>query len=268
MTIAPLTWLYVPADRPDRVPKAIGSGAGAVSGDLADAVAPEAKAAARAGLAALLGERAPVPVYVRVNAAGTPWRADDLAAVRALPIAGVTLTKVESPDDVPELGGLAVSCLIETPLGVERAYEIASHPAVRGISLGEADLRARTGAYGFGLDWARSRIVNAACAAGLPRPPQSVYPDVADLDGLAASCASGRALGFFGRAAIHPRQLPAIEQAYLPTASELAAAREIVAAVADHGEGGFALGGRFVDAPIAAAAEQTMLLAARYGTRG
>jgi citrate lyase subunit beta/citryl-CoA lyase len=267
VTIPPLTWLYVPADRPDRVPKAFGSGAHAVIVDLEDAVAPDAKVAARAGLAGLLHERSPVPVFVRLNAMGSRWWADDLTAVASLPIAGVILTKVESPDDVPELGELAVNCLIETPVGVERAFEIALHPSVRGISLGEADLQARTGAHGAGLDWARSRIVNAACAAGLPRPPQSVYPDVADVDGLAVSSAHGRELGFFGRAAIHPRQLHAIEQAYLPTADAVAAAREIVAAAAGHGEGGFALDGRFVDAPIVAAAEQTVTAAARYGTR-
>lgn len=264
MTIPPLTWLYVPADRPDRVPKAIASGAHAVIVDLEDAVAPAAKGDARAGLADLLREPVSIPVYVRVNPLSTPWGADDLAAVAKLAIAGVTLTKVESPHDVPDVGDLAVHCLIETPLGVERAFEIASHPAVRGISLGEADLRAQTGADGAGLDWARSRIVNAACAAGLARPPQSAFMNLADLEGLAVSCAHGRELGFLGRSAIHPSQLPAIEQSYLPTKSELAAAQKIIGAGA---EGGFALDGRFVDAPVVAAAEQTAALAAHYGTR-
>ena len=73
------------------------------------------------------------------------------------------------------------------------------HPAVRGISLGEADLRSQTGALEDGLDWARGRIVNAAVAAGLPRPPQSVYTHVRDLEGLARSCHRGRELGHLGR---------------------------------------------------------------------
>lgn len=267
MTISPLTWLYVPGDRPDRVTKALASGAHAVIVDLEDAVAPAAKVDARDGLAGLLHERSPLPVYVRVNPLATPWGRDDLAAVTVLPIEGVTLTKVESLDELPDLGDLALHCLIETALGIERAFELACHPAVRGMSLGEADLRAQTGAYGAGLDWARSRVVNAAAAAGLPRPPQSVYPDIVDLEGLEASCARGRELGFLGRAAIHPRQLAVIEQAFLPTAAELAAARELVDAFETRVEGAFALGGQFVDAAIAATAAQTVALAERYGTR-
>ena len=73
-----------------------------------------------------------------------------------------------------------VNCLIESAAGLEAAYAIARHRGVAGISLGESDLRSETGALEAGLDWARGRIVNAAVAAGLPRPPQSVYPHVRD----------------------------------------------------------------------------------------
>lgn len=258
----PLTWLYVPADRPERVPKALASGADAVIVDLEDAVAPARKEEARAGLEALLGPQTDVRVFLRVNAADTPWHADDLGASARLPLAGVIVPKVESADAVPQLG-VPVNCLIETPLGIERAFEIASAPGVGGLSLGEADLRARTGASGSGLDWARSRVVNAAVAAGLPRPPQSVYLGVKDLDGLAESCRRGRELGFFGRTAIHPQQLPVIEAAWLPTEEEVLRAREVVAAARDHAGGGFAAGGDFVDAPVVAAAEQVLALAER-----
>lgn len=263
--LPPLTWLYVPADRLDRVGKALVSGAHAVIVDLEDAVAPAAKNEARAGLAAVLSEEASVHVYVRVNALESPWADDDLAAVAGLAIDGVVLPKVESVE-LPDVGALELYCLLETPLGVERAFEVASHPRVAGISLGEADLRAQTGAGEAGLGWARGRVINAARAAGLPRPPQSVYPDIADLDGLAESCARGRELGFLGRTAIHPKQLPVIERAYLPTPREVEEAREIVAAAAGD-EGAFALAGRLVDAPIVAAAQQTVALAERYGLR-
>ena len=116
-------------------------------------------------------------------------------------------------------------CLIESAAGVEAAYDTARGPAVAGISLGEADLRSETGALEEGLDWVRSRIVNAAVAAGLPRPPQSVYPRLRDDEGLARSCRRGRELGHLGRAAIHPEQLEIIERAYLPTAEEVERAR-------------------------------------------
>lgn len=263
--LPPLTWLYVPASRPDRVLKALASGAHAVIVDLEDGVAPAGKEAARAGLPALFGELPSVRTYVRVNALGTQWADEDLAAVGGLSIHGVHLPKVESAD-VPRVGELELHCLVETPLGVERAFEIASAPGVRGLSLGEADLRAETGAGEAGLDWARSRVINAALAAGLPRPPQSVFAAIDDLDGLAASCARGRELGFLGRTAIHPKQLPVIERAYLPTAAEAEKARALLAAAADEG-GAFALDRTMVDAPFVAAARNTVALADEYGLR-
>jgi citrate lyase subunit beta/citryl-CoA lyase len=240
------------------------SGAHAVIVDLEDAVASAAKDEARAALREALTEKPGVRVHVRVNAVGTSWFGDDLAAVAVLPIDGVLLPKVESAD-LPDVAH-ALYCLVETPLGVERAFEIASHPRVAGLALGEADLRAHTGAGDAGLDWARSRLINAARAAGLPRPPQSVYLDIADLDGLAVSCARGRELGFFGRAAIHPSQLPVIERAYLPTAAELEDARSLVE-LATGDAGAFAWGGKLVDAPVVASAQQVVALAERYGLR-
>jgi citrate lyase subunit beta/citryl-CoA lyase len=138
-------------------------------------------------------------------------------------------------------------------------------PSVVGISLGEADLRSETGALEEGLDWARGRIVNAAVAAGLPRPPQSAYPHIRDDDGLARSCARGRALGHLGRAAIHPGQLAIIEQAYLPTEAEVERARATVEQLDVNGAGTLAAG-EFVDAAMLGAARQVVALAASYGT--
>ena len=168
MTVPPLTWLYVPADRPDRVEKAIASAAHAVIVDLEDGVAPGAKAEARANLPTLLGRRREKPVFVRINAGD----AEDLAVAVQLPIDGLFVPKVAGPEDVPAVD-VPVHCLIESAAGVEGAYTIATTPGVSGLSLGEADLRSETGALEAGLDWARGRIVNAAVAAGLPRPPQS-----------------------------------------------------------------------------------------------
>ena len=261
MNVPLITWLYVPADRPDRVEKAIASRAHAVIVDLEDGVAPAAKDEARANLADLLGPRREKPVYVRVNAGS----AADLEAVAQLHIAGVIVPKVERPEDVPP--DVDVLALIESPLGLENAFAIASHPQVRGISLGEADLRSQTGALEVGLDWARGRIVNAAVAAGLPRPPQSVYPHVRDAEGLARSCRRGRVLGHLGRSAIHPDQLQVIEEAYLPTKAELDQARATVEKLKAAGVGTLAEGD-FVDAAMLGAAQQVLELAARYGTSG
>jgi citrate lyase subunit beta/citryl-CoA lyase len=261
VNVPPLTWLYVPGDRPDRVEKAIASAAHAVIVDLEDGVAPTAKAAARANLPALLGERREKPVYVRVNAGD----AEDLEVVATLAIEGVYVPKVAGPGDVPSVG-LPVHCLIESAAGVEAAYEIARTRGVAGISLGEADLRSETGALEVGLDWARARIVNAAVAAGLPRPPQSVYPQLKDDEGLARSCRRGRELGHLGRSAIHPAQLAIIEQAYLPTEDEAARAKATVERLEETLGAAKLAGGEFVDAAMLGAARQTIALAERYGT--
>ena len=276
----PLTWLYAPGDRPGVVAKALHSGADVVLVDLEDAVAPERKSWARAATAELLSdpEPGPAPVHVRVNALDGPLAEDDVRTLAALPgLAGLRLPKVTAPADLSRVASWAAGAgdpgcappplyaLLENALGVERAYDIATaSPAPHGIALGEADLRADLGvADGPGLGYARGRALLAARAAGLAPPPQSVYPDVRDLAGLAASCAEGRALGFLGRTAIHPRQLPVIEEAFRPTAAEVEAAEEIVhAALTD--AGALALpDGRFVDAAVVAVARRTLSLAGR-----
>jgi citrate lyase subunit beta/citryl-CoA lyase len=267
-----LTWLYVPGDRPDRFGKAVGSGADAVILDLEDAVVPERKGYARTAVAEFLAHPSPVPVHVRVNALAGPGVGADLAAVAGLPgLSGVRLPKVEDPGQVRRVASIIdtpLHCLVESAAGVEAAYPIATaHPAVASIGLGEADLRSDLGADEAGLVWPRGRIVVAARAAGLPPPAMSVYPDVVDLDGLAASCRTGRALGFRGRAAIHPGQLPVIVDAFRPTGAELARARELLAAVAEaraRGCGTAVLAdGRFADRAMVAAAERTVALADR-----
>lgn len=263
------TLLYVPADRPDRIEKALASNADVVILDLEDAVAAGHKEAARHTVVRLLADP-PRPLQVRVNALRTPHGRADLAALAPLLPAteGVRLPKVESAEEIRETAalapGTALHPLLESALGVERAYEIAgAHPAVASVGLGEADLRADLGVSDdLGLAWPRSRVVVAARAAGLPAPVQSVYPGIGDPDGLAASCRLGRSLGFRGRAAIHPAQLPVIAEAYRPDAAEIAAARRIVAAFAAataEGTGAVALAdGGFVDVAVARRAERLL----------
>jgi citrate lyase subunit beta / citryl-CoA lyase len=208
-----------------------------------------------------------------VNALDGPLAAGDLAAVAALPgLFGLRLAKVTSPEQIAcaaegsaPAAGLGLYALLESALAVEHAHAIArAHPALRGVALGEADLQADLGVReDAGLDWCRSRIVAAARAAELPPPSQSVHPDIRDLEGLAPSCAHGRTLGFLGRAAIHPRQLPITERAYLPTAREIEEAETIVKAATTQ-QGTQALpNGRFIDAAVAATAHRTLSLAHR-----
>ncbi|MEU1127380.1 aldolase/citrate lyase family protein, partial [Streptomyces sp. NPDC005899] len=174
-----LTWLYVPGDRPDVVRKALGSGADVVIVDLEDAVARDRKEYARAATAELLADPvttdpAAVPVHVRVRGE------EDVKALAGLPgLAGMRLPKIThaaSVHHVVELApGVPLYPLLESALAVEHAYSIAgAHPAVRGIALGEADLRADLGVRTeAGLDWPRGRAVVAARAAGLDPPVMS-----------------------------------------------------------------------------------------------
>ncbi|MFR9724849.1 HpcH/HpaI aldolase/citrate lyase family protein [Streptomyces sp. MS19] len=264
-----LTWLYVPGDRPEVVAKALGSGADVVLVDLEDAVPSGRKAYALDATADLLADRHDVPVHVRVNALDGPLAAAEVRRLAPLPgLGALRLPKVNGPADIARAVAWAgrptrLYALLESALGVEQAYAVATaHPAVSGIALGEADLRADLGLRDDGgLAWSRGRVVVAARAAGLAPPPQSVFPDVRDTAGLARSCAEGRALGFLGRTAIHPRQLPVIREAFLPTDAEVAAAAEIVRAAATD-SGALALpDGRFVDPAIVAGAHRTLALA-------
>ncbi len=265
MTV-PLTLLYVPGDREDRIVKAFAAGADVVIVDLEDAVTADRKALSRQGAERALrsragsGDGAP-GCQVRVNAVGTPWSDDDLEMVRRLPApVGLRIPKCENPREVVRIadavGDRPLHLLIESARGVEAAYALASaHPAVASIGLGEADLRADLGVTDdAGLLWARSRVVVAAAAAGLVAPAMSVHTNVRDLDGLRESSLVGKALGFVGRAAIHPAQLSAIRDVFTPTEEELDLARELVSAAeagAAAGQGAVALAdGRFVDEAV------------------
>ncbi|HEV8468570.1 MAG TPA: CoA ester lyase [Candidatus Limnocylindria bacterium] len=276
----PLTWLYVPGDRPERFAKAFASETDVVIVDLEDGVAPGHKDAARENARVLLGDATTKPVVVRINDIRSSWGPADLALLGGAPsLAGIRIPKVASAADVHAVRtalrsrALPLHCLIESARGVEAAFEIASaDPTVASIALGEADLRSDLGVTDEdALLWARGRIVVAARAAGLPAPAMSVYTKIDDLGGLAASCRRGRALGFIGRAAIHPRQLPVIAECFMPTETEANAARELLDALATAsvGERGLAVlpNGQFVDRAMVEGAERVIALAARRAER-
>lgn len=265
----PLSWLYVPGDRPERFPKAATSGAHVVVIDLEDSVPAGHKAPARRNALDFLHAAAPATIEIRVNdVAGQIGPADLVAIPPAAALRAVRLPKVQTAADVHRAldildESIPVCCLIESALGVENAYAIASaSPRVAGISLGEADLASDIGSTtDDALSYARSRIILAARAAGLPAPAQSVYPNVTDMVGLHASCLKGRRTGFVGRAAIHPRQVPVIHDTYRPDAEEIAAARAVIDAL-EKGHGVVALpDGRMVDEAMRRRAEFLLELA-------
>ncbi len=275
-TWPPVTWLYVPGDRPERFAKAVASGADVVIIDLEDAVAPARKDEARANAVAYLRARrdadAAVRVHVRVNDLATARGRDDLAAVGELADA-VRLPKVESAAVLDAVTGAPAYALLESAAGIVNARDIAAHPRVAGVALGEQDLAAELSITDeTAMNHLRLQVVLAAAAAGLPPVPMSVYPHVKDEAGLVASCRAGRALGLFGRTAIHPRQIPAIRRAFRPSEEETVRAAEIVEAAERaerEGIGAVALpDGRFADAPIIARARHTVALSRRLADDG
>ena len=247
----PVCGLYVPGDRPDRFGSAVASGADLVVIDLEDAVAPDAKAAAREHVANFLRsgpDRSDpaVELAVRVNGVRTEFFAADLAMLDLLASAGIRLAevripKVEQPGDIESVAvtGHPVAALVESAVGLTRVDDLARVPGLVSVGLGEADLQAdlRTTTEDA-LAYARSRVVVACAAARLRSPAMSVYRQIDDATGLAESCLRGRELGIFGRSAVHPRQVPVIRAAFRPNQTDVAWADEVMTALGAPGAAG------------------------------
>ncbi|WP_394663366.1 HpcH/HpaI aldolase/citrate lyase family protein [uncultured Sphingomonas sp.] len=272
--------LFVPGDRPDRMAKALGLGADALILDLEDAVAPDAKPAARQAVAAFLAQSRDrgVQLFVRINPVDGPLAAEDLAAILPARPDGIVLPKAEGLVSLHALAARGVEhipilpIVTETPAAIFRLgeYAGASLP-LAGLTWGAEDLPAAIGAttareadgsYTAPYQLARSLTLFAAHAAGTAAI-ETVYPDFRDLDGLAAYAARGQRDGFTGMMAIHPAQVPVINAAFTPSDQDIARAQAIVDLfAANPGAGALQLDGKMVDAPHLKAA-QALLARAR-----
>ncbi len=270
--------LFVPGDRPERMVKALGLGADALILDLEDSVAPGAKAAARAQVAAFLAEPRTMPLFVRINPLDSGLADDDLAAVLPGKPDGIMLPKAEGGASLATLdarlsGDIAILPITtETPAAM---FALGTYGGVTdrlvGLTWGAEDLPAAIGAatsreadgsYTAPYQLARSLTLFGAHAAGVAAI-ETVYPDFRDLDGLAAYAARGRRDGFTGMMAIHPSQVAVINAAFTPSVEERAKAQAIVDLFAAHpGAGALQLDGRMVDAPHLKAAKALLALAA------
>jgi citrate lyase subunit beta/citryl-CoA lyase len=257
------SYLFAPGHNEKLLEKVFDAGADAVILDLEDAVPADAKDTARAMVADALTEH---PAWVRINASQTPPAADDLAAVAAL-AHGVRIPKVESVSDVRWVAerapGKPLLCAIETAKGVANAIRIAEEPSVELLALGGIDLQKDLGVANLGapLHYARSHLVVAARAAGIAPPIDSVYPYLGDNEGLRREAAWSRSLGFFGKSAVHPAQLPAIHAVFAPHADEVQWAQEVLAAFdASSGAAVRLPTGEFVDLPVAERARNVLQL--------
>ena len=289
--------LYAPGNNERLLGRVMGAGADAVVLDLEDAVPLPEKARARGLVAEAVGARAgeegPL-VFVRINHLSTGLARGEVAAVVGPGLAGIRLPKTESSGEVRQVaawvaaaererglppGSVALIPIIESARGAWHAEEIAgADPRVLALAYGAADfvrdLDLRPGASGTESLYARSRLVLASRVAGVRPPIDSVHTRLDDEEALRREAEQARALGYFGKSAIHPRQLPAIHEAFTPTEEEVAHARAVVSAQEEAERAGSGAtttgavegGGReFVDVAVVRRAEQTLALAARLG---
>ena len=271
--------LFVPADRPDRYRKALASGADAACIDLEDAVAPERKAEGRAALREFLGDPSwdPARLMVRINDPGSPegrLDAQALAEVRAEagrsrpPLAAVMLPMVRNGGDVREAvrllrnGAASVLPLVETASGLQNAVKLGeANPSVAGLVFGGFDLCLELGADPCweSLLYARSRVVHAAAATGVAAIDMpSLEVRDGGLEALREEARRVRRLGFSGKMAIHPAQLPAIHDAFGLSDLDVERAKRIVEADRDAQGGPVLLDGKMVDRPIVRAARRVL----------
>lgn len=252
------TALFVPATRPERIPKALGSGADAVIVDLEDAVAEELKAAARDNLDRFLSDHPQARVLVRINAPQHPQQAADISlCARHAGVIGVLLPKVESAGQVAQVArcGKPIWPIVESAEGLHELASIAMADGVERLSFGALDLgldlglSSGTAAAERILDQARYGILLHSARAGLAAPLDSVFPDFRNPDGLRQMAADARDMGFGGLLCIHPSQIEPIHQTLMPSATELGWAERVLAAET-RGEGVFVVDGQMVDAPV------------------
>jgi citrate lyase subunit beta/citryl-CoA lyase len=251
--------LFVPGDRPDRFAKAASAGADLIVIDLEDGVAPERKSAARANVVAWRNSGG--EAVVRINAVGTAWHDEDVAAVGTTPTV-VMVPKAEDPRSVVTLlGRLAPSssvvAIAETAAGILAAPDLALVPGVVRMAFGNGDLATELGVDHrdhLALLTARTALVLASAAAGIAAPVDGVTTVLDDPEVVLTDSRWGRRLGFTGKMCIHPRQVPTVHAAFAPTASESEWARRVLAGCGDGGAAN--VDGEMVDRPLIARARR------------
>ena len=248
--------LYIPGSKDRALEKARGLPVDVILFDLEDAVAPDAKIAARDTLFAALagGGYGPRQRIVRINGLDTQWGRADAAAVAAMDCDAILLPKVNSTADVDALAALVpdlpIWAMMETPQSVLNAAHIAAHPRMAGFVMGTNDLAKDMGSRGRpALMMALQMCLLAAKAAGIVAL-DGVYNAFQDDDGLRAECAEGRDLGFDGKTLIHPAQIAIANAAFGPTTDEIALAHRQIAAFAEaaaQGQGVAVVDGKIVE---------------------
>ena len=281
--------LFLPGNNPNMLINGSVLGADAVIFDLEDAVSPAEKDAARVLVRNTLRymDFTGCQRIVRINSTDTAyWKADLDAILPEKPdlillpktgtaqdalMADAYITELEQKLGLPA-NSVGLMPLIETALGVENAFSIASScKRIFALFLGAedltADLRCKRTKEGREIEYARTRLVVAARAAEV-EVYDTPFTDVNDDEGIWTDAALAKALGFTGKASISPRHLEAINQTFSPTLAEIDYAYEVLEAIAmakAQGKGAIALRGKMIDAPIVARAQRTIDMAIALG---
>ncbi|MFW0755165.1 HpcH/HpaI aldolase/citrate lyase family protein [Pseudomonas sp. H11T01] len=279
-TAQPITYLFVPGNRPERFGKAVEANPDAIILDLEDAVHPDSKAAARAAIWAWQEDMSSTPCerYIRLNSVSSSLCRQDLTWLGDMRYpercSGIFLPKAECPQMLSQVverllawnANLQIVAIIETAKGLQNVEVIAAIPGVARLAFGSLD---------FSLDincsqvqeaflYARSRIVLASRAAGLPPPIDGVSPAINDLAVVSDDARYARTLGFTAKLCIHPSQLNAVQTAFLPDARQLAWADRVLTAVAG-GSHAVQVDGEMVDLPLIEQAQRMRDFAHQYG---
>lgn len=264
METPPRSLLFVPGHRESMLAKSVSLGADAIVFDLEDSVPPDQKDLARELVTAALAswpENGPLPV-VRVNSPRSSTMAADAAVVRSHPSAAVVVPKVDRPLELAAVFDAvgrdrAVIVNLETPRSILGAESFADTYGVDGIFLGGEDLTNALGmirtSEGDELTWPRFMVLVAARAAGIAAY-DTICPEFRDLAVLERDCRRAAEMGFDGKFAIHPAQIPVIQRAFTPSDAEIERSRRIVAAFDDavaRGHGAVAVDGTMIDPPVA-----------------
>ncbi|MBO5836880.1 MAG: CoA ester lyase [Oscillospiraceae bacterium] len=281
--------LFLPGNNPNMLINGNCLGADAVIFDLEDAVSPDQKDAARILVRNTMRymDFRGCEIIVRINSIDTPFWKQDIDQILPQKPALILLPKTGSAQDVLEADGyiteveaklgmekntVGLMPLIETAMGVENAFQIASATKrVKALFLGAedltADLQCKRTKEGREIEYARTRLVVAARAAGVD-VYDTPFTDVNDDEGIVTDAKLAKALGFTGKASISPRHVEVINSVFSPTQAEIDYAYEVMAAITlakEQGKGAISLRGKMIDAPIVSRAQQTISVAQALG---
>ena len=281
--------LFLPGNNPNMLINGNCLGADAVIFDLEDAVSPQEKDAARVLVRNTMRymDFSGIEIIVRINSVDTDYWKKDLDVILPEKPSLILLPKTSTREDVlmadeyvskveeqngMDVGAIGLMPLIETALGVENSYIIAtSTKRVKALFLGAedltADLQCKRTKEGREIEYARTRLVVASRAAGVD-VYDTPFTDVNDDEGIVDDANLAKNLGFTGKASISPRHVEVINQVFSPTLAEIDYAYEVIEAInlaKEQGKGAIALHGKMIDAPIVARAERTISMAEALG---